>query len=188
MTPEHHPDRDLLARAKADPAAAAQIYDAYADAVFGFLVKRCGHRQTAEDLLSQTFLKLLEALPRLEWRGYPLSAWLYRTASNALIDHWRKSGRELPADEGLEEGIRSPQDTSHEAELALERDKLLPLISSLSARDQQVLDLRFFAGLEPQEIADMLGTSANHASVMGYRALGRLRQAYLKTYGTTSSQ
>lgn len=185
FTPTQHADQALLQRAQEDPSAAEAIYDAYTDALFGYLMKRCGHRETAEDILSQTFLKFMEALPSLEWQGYPLSAWLYRTASNALIDHWRKAGRELPSDED-DDGPPAPQNPAKDAHLAMEREKLIELIGTLSERDQQVLDLRFFAGLEAHEIASELKIPSNNASVMIYRALGRLRNAYQTSYGTIS--
>ncbi|HVM90282.1 MAG TPA: sigma-70 family RNA polymerase sigma factor [Verrucomicrobiae bacterium] len=172
-------EQDLLARAKEHPAAVADIYDAYADKVYGFLLKRCGHKETAEDLTSRVFIKFIEALPGIEWQGVSLGAYLYRSASNALIDHWRSASVRM--DRELEENFDTPleaDDPSWHAELALERDKLLTAMKTLSPRDQQVLDLRYFAGLEPDEIGVLLGLSANHVSVLCYRALGRLRKHY----------
>ncbi len=172
-------ERELLARAKHKPTAVAEIYDRYADRIFGFLLKRCGHKETAEDLTSRVFIKFMEALPNIEWQGVTLGAYLYRSASNALIDHWRSASVRL--DRELDENFDSPlpdDDPAWHAELSLEKDKLLAAMKTLSPRDQQVLDLRYFAGLDPEEIGTLLGISANHASVLCYRALGRLRKHY----------
>lgn len=182
-------DEALLARAKADPRGVVEVYDRYADRLYAYFLRRCGHRELAEDLTSKVFVQFLKALPTLEWRGLPLEAWLFRTASNALIDHWRKQGQvfeQHPESDGDEpEQWDPPSDLpapDHEAELAIESEKLRELLRQLSPRDQEVLDLRFFAGLEPMEMADMLHVSPNHASVLVYRALGRLRALYQKTY------
>ncbi|MBU0540671.1 hypothetical protein KKC31_03335, partial [Patescibacteria group bacterium] len=48
-----------------------------------------------------------------------------------------------------------------------------------SPRDQQVLDLKFFGGFELAEIAAVMDIQVNHASVLVYRALRRLRKKYL---------
>jgi len=172
-------EQELLARAKEHPAAVAEIYDLYADKLYGFLLKRSGHKETAEDLTSRVFIKFMEALPGIEWQGVSIGAYLYRSASNALIDHWRSASVRM--DRELEENFDTPlegNDPSWHAELSLERGKLLEAMKTLSPRDQQVLDLRFFAGLEPEEIGAALGISPNHVSVLCYRALGRLRKHY----------
>ena len=172
-------EQELLARAKENPAAVAEIYDRYADKLYGFLLKRSGHKETAEDLTSRVFIKFMEALPGIEWQGVSIGAYLYRSASNALIDHWRSASVRM--DRELEENFDTPledHDPAWHAELSLERDKLLQAMKTLSPRDQQVLDLRFFAGLEPEEIGAALDISPNHVSVLCYRALGRLRKHY----------
>jgi len=180
-------DEALLARAKAHPDGVAEVYDAYADRLYGFLLKRSGHKETAEDLVSRTFMKFIEALPRIEWQGFSLGAWLFRTASNGLIDHWRSAAVRLDADlpagrHGVDpETWDVPANLPHPGEavdLSFDREKLAAAMKQMAPRDQQVLDLRYFAGLEPAEIAAVLDISANHAAVLVYRAIGRLRTKY----------
>ena len=177
-------DEALLARAKSGPNGIAEVYDAYADRLFGFLLKRCGHKETAEDLVSRTFMKFIEALPKIEWRGFSLGAWLYRAASNALIDHWRSASVRLDIDVDPE-SWDLPSQAAHPAvaiDNKMEREKMIGVIKTLSPRDQQVLDLRFFGGCETQEIAAIIGVSPNHAAVLLYRALGHLRIKYSQSY------
>ncbi len=187
-------DEELLERAKASPKGVVEVYDRYADRLYGYFVRRCGQRELAEDLTSQVFVRFLKALPTLEWRGLPLEAWLFRAASNLLIDHWRKQGHVFEVHAAIDdEGVRewdppsdgpSPQEVT---ELVLETDKLREVLKKLSPRDQEVLDMRFFAGLEPMEMAQLLSVSPNHASVFVYRALQRLRTLYHATYDTPST-
>jgi RNA polymerase sigma-70 factor, ECF subfamily len=170
-------DEQLLKRAQEDRANVALVYDRYADKVYGFFIKRCGHKETAEDLTSKTFLKFLEALPTLTWTGAPLSAWLFRVATNLLTDHWRLASTKR--DTALDEDDWDPpsnDDPSWTAEIKIEGDKLRDAMKALPSRDQEVLGMRFFAGLENQEIAQSLGVSDNHAAVLTYRAVGRLRK------------
>lgn len=176
-------EQALLARAKRNPQAIGEIYDLYADRLYGFILKRCGHRETAEDLVSKIFTRFIENLPNIEWQGVSIGAYLYRAASNALIDHWRSASVRLDTD--IDENWDPPSEQSApswHAELNLEREKILEIMKHLSPRDQQVIDLRFFAGLDPEEIAKQLDISPNHVSVLIYRAVGRLRTNYLAQY------
>ncbi len=187
-----HGDEELLRRAKAGPEGIAAVYDAYADRVYGFCLKRCGHRETAEDLVSKTFIKFCQHVALINWQGVSLGAWLFRVASNLMIDHWRsmavrmdESIDDIDDEDGPARELPSnlPAPDVH-AELALEKTKLVDAIKTLSPRDQEVLDLRFFGELEAAEIASILQISANHAAVLVYRATARLTRKYKKLYGT----
>lgn len=192
VVPEHSFDESLLARAKSGPEGVIEIYDRYADRLYRYFLRRCGERELAEDLTSQVFVRLLKALPSLEWRGLPLEAWLFRTASNALIDHWRKKGAHFEVhpedqddDTAWDPPAPGPSPAEH-TELVLASERVTQVLKQLSPRDQEVLDLRYFAELEPMEMGQLLGVSANHASVLVYRALARLRALYAKTYASST--
>lgn len=170
-------DYELFCRLNKDPSVVGEVYDLYADRLYGFLLKRCSHKETAEDLVSHTFMKLMESLPNLEWKNAPLSAWLYQVASNALTDHFRKASTRKDTQLDTEEwDPPSVDDPGWNAEIKIEGEKLRGVIKELSDRDQEVLDLKFFAELETSEIAAQLSVSPNHAAVLVYRAVGRLRQ------------
>ncbi len=182
-------DRLLLEKAKERPEAVADVYDAYADKVYGFLLKRCGQKETAEDFTSRVFLKFLEQVPKLEWKGVSLGAWLFQVATNLLTDHWRSAA--VQKNEPMDEDWDAPslsQDPSWFAELSLESEKLLVCLKQLSVKDQEMLDLRFFAQQEIPDIALALGVSENLVSVRIYRALGRLRGLYLKMYASIAAK
>ncbi len=179
MTRTVEQERDLFFRFKKDASSIGEIYDLFADAVYGYVLKRCGQKELAEDLVSQAFLKLLESRASLEWREVSVRAWLFSVASNALIDHTRKSSTKKEMEWDVDWDPPSQDDPAWNAQLICEGEKLKSILATLSPRDQYVIDLRFFAGLEPQEIGTLLNVSANHASVLVYRAVGRLRQAAL---------
>lgn len=183
-------DETLLMHAKTGPEGIGMVYDRYADVLYGFFIQRCGQKELAEDFVSKVFIKFIEQVPRLEWRGVSLKAWLFRVASHLLIDHWRSASTRLDQYPDEEEGWDPPSPTDDPAwytEHVLEREQLLQVMKQLSQRDQEVLDLHFFGQLEPREMAETLQVTPNHASVLIYRALGRLRSVYLTTYGRSSS-
>lgn len=185
---DHGSEEALLRQAQAGPEGIGLVYDTYVDRIYGFCLKRCGHRETAEDLTSKVFMKFIENVSRINWQGVALSAWLFRVASNLMIDHWRAQSIRMDApiddeEEPIDLPSKGPLPDAF-AELSLEKDKLLTALKQLSPRDQEVLDLRFFGELEALEIADVLKISANHASVLVYRGQQRLRQKYISLYGS----
>ncbi len=175
-------DRLLIERLATDPTVIGEIYDLYANTVYAFCLKRCGHKETAEDIVSQTFMKLLESANTIEFQGQRITAWLYRVALNAIIDLSRKSStkKEHVSDNLETWDPPSDDDPAWNTELVIEGEALRNAMATLSDRDQRVLSLRFYGGFEPDEIAKELDISANHASVLVYRAVGRLRQSLLE--------
>src|SRR5215510_1009257 len=73
-----------------DEEALAQIYDAYAKLIYRYHYSRVGNPADAEDLTSQTFMAVLEALPRYRHRGR-FTAWMFQIARNKAMDHFRRN-------------------------------------------------------------------------------------------------
>src|SRR3712207_9409553 len=93
-------ERRLVERAQAgDREALEQLYLLHFDRVYSYLQMSVGNRHDAEDLTTQTFLKMLEAIGRFRWQSAPFSAWLFRIAHNLAMDHFRQSKRWQPEEE-----------------------------------------------------------------------------------------
>ncbi len=165
-------EQELAERAKTDDEAFVVLYEFYLPKIYGFVLRRCGHVQTAEDIVSTVFLKCVNALPKYRADQGAFGAWLYRIATNALIDHYRSAGRstveQLETAEELADAAASPSDLT---ETALESRRLRKILALLPPRDQEILNLKYFAGLSNQEIAETLGQTANNVGVLIHRAL-----------------
>ncbi|MDF1496459.1 MAG: sigma-70 family RNA polymerase sigma factor [Patescibacteria group bacterium] len=178
-------EHELFLRFKADPEVISEIYDRHAKPLYSFLLKRSGHKETAEDLVAHTFMKLVESHSKLEWKGVPIGAWLYRVAVNALADHWRsakvrKESATLDDDDDYFDPP-SNDDPAWNTEMTIERERLMKVMKHLSGRDQEVLTLRFYGGYKTEDVATELGISNNHAAVLIYRALGRMRKNLIES-------
>lgn len=84
MTPQE--EQRHIEGAKSDPAAFGPLYEAYFNAVFGFIFKRVRGRDLTGELTSIVFLKALHALPRYEVTGAPFPAWLI-LSHNKHLNH-----------------------------------------------------------------------------------------------------
>src|SRR3989442_10635385 len=92
--------RELVGRAQeGDRDALEELYLLHFDRIYSYLHVTVGNRHDAEDLTTQTFLKMLESIGRFRWGAAPFSAWLFRIAHNLAMDHFRASRRWQPEEE-----------------------------------------------------------------------------------------
>ncbi|MCU0520062.1 MAG: sigma-70 family RNA polymerase sigma factor [Anaerolineae bacterium] len=170
-------DRDLLDRARDfDPAALAEIYDAYAQRIYAYLYRRVGSAQIAEDLTGDVFLRMLEAIrARKAWQ-LSFKAWLYRIAHNVVVDWYRRGGARIhqDMDDGVVEAAARTQDSDNTE--AWSREELRIAIRDLTEVQQQVLLLRFGEGLKVREIAEVLDKSVGAIEALQHRALSALKE------------
>src|SRR6478735_996776 len=84
----------LVARAqKGEREALEELYLIHFDRIYGYLHVTVGNRHDAEDITTQTFLKMIESIGKFRWQSAPFSAWLLRIAHNLAIDHFRAGRR-----------------------------------------------------------------------------------------------
>jgi RNA polymerase sigma-70 factor (ECF subfamily) len=168
----------LVARLKAgDPAAFEAIYEAYRRRLFGFLVRLSRRRDVAEDLLEETWLRLVSRAHTVT-DDARLAPWLFTVARN-LYFSWRRSRAvdaartsELdPAWPAPERGD-SPFEAAARAEL--ER-KVEAALTHLPLRDREVLLLVGVSGLTPSEAAGVCGLPAVTLRARLHRARERLK-------------
>jgi RNA polymerase sigma-70 factor, ECF subfamily len=172
-------ERTLVARAREDGGAFAELYDFYLPRVYGFVYRRVQDRCVAEDLTSMTFQRALENVRRSDFRNESFGGWLYRVASNVVVDHVRRDRRHVPI--GDLDLFEEPRDPALDAlAAALDRDQLRRALQGLSNSHQEVLVLRFYDDLDLTEICAVLGCSREALAVRLHRALRALRLAIAK--------
>jgi RNA polymerase sigma-70 factor (ECF subfamily) len=173
--------RTLVDAAKeGDRDALEELYLIHFDRIYGYLHVTVGNRQDAEDLTTQTFLKMLESIRRFRWGSAPFSAWLFRIAHNLAMDHFRVARRWQP-----EEEVPEPEpDESTSAEAgaleAIGTKSMLELIDDLSMEQQQVLTLKFVFGFSNREAATVLGKTEGAVKSLQHRALVTLHDKLAK--------
>jgi len=171
-------ERALVARAREDAAAFAELYDFYMPRVYGFVYRRVRDRAAAEDLTSVTFQRALENVRRADFRNESFGGWLYRVASNAVVDQVRRDRRTVPMDDVDAEG---PSDLALDTlAAALDRDQLRRALKRLPDNHREVIVLRFYDDLDTGEMCAVLGCSRETLAVRLHRALRALRSEVTK--------
>jgi RNA polymerase sigma-70 factor (ECF subfamily) len=169
--------RGLVDRAqRGDREALEELYLLHFDRIYSYLHMSVGNRHDAEDLTTQTFLRMLESIKRFRWQSAPFSAWLFRIAHNLAMDHFRASRRWQPEEEVPEP--RGEEEPSAEAQAfqSIGRQSMLELIEDLSEEQQQVLTLKFVFNFPNAEVATILGKTEGAVKSLQHRALVSLQK------------
>lgn len=162
----------LVTRAREDISAFGELYDLYVQPVFRYLYRRVGSLQDAEDLTSQTFIAAIESLGRYREQNH-FAAWLFGIAHHKLVDYYRRN-KSHPFAENMED-LSKEEDALGKIIVDEELSHLLVLIQSLRNDEQDLIYLRYLAGLSYVEIAELLGKNVEAVKKSIYRLLARLK-------------
>lgn len=176
-------EKEFVLRAQKDPQAFGVLYEQNYALIFGYVLRRIGDLQAAEDITSNTFFKALDKIGSFRWQNIPFSAWLYRIAGNEISNYFRRNGRRtIPLD-----AIGEPKDPVDapaeliEAQEELKRHQdflqLQRVIQQLPLKYQEVITLRYFEGKKISEIAEILGKREGTVKSLLSRGLEKVRLA-----------
>lgn len=156
-----------------DAASFGRLYDVYFERLYRFIYYRTQHQQTAEDLVSQAFMKAWEKIQSFDATKARFATWLYQIARNLLIDHYRKT---VPI-QNIESAWDIGEDArlERDAETALLMKKIRPYLDQLTPQQRQVLIMRIWDDLPYAEIAQILKTSEAACKMAFSRAIDRLQ-------------
>ena len=156
-----------------------EIYKDESDAIFRFCLVRVSDREQALDITQETFLRLWQSL-QAEKEILHNKAFLFTVAHRLIIDWYRKkkslSLEKIMYKDGEVEYDVVDTKTTSGLDLEAEGRYLLGKISELQPTYQYPVYLRYVEGLSPPEIGEVLGLSANAASVRVNRGLLELRK------------
>jgi RNA polymerase sigma-70 factor (ECF subfamily) len=172
--PQGADERLLVQAAQSDPTKFEALYELHFERVYCFLARRVHDRATAEDLTSEVFHKALANLATYQWRGAPFAAWLFRIASNALADQYKRSSREQPSSDNAQNPEHADPSSS-ELETIDYHARLFRLVDNLPTVQRQVIRERFVEQRSIREIADQLNKTEGAIKQLQFRALQTLR-------------
>jgi RNA polymerase sigma-70 factor, ECF subfamily len=170
---EGDPDAVLVVAARAEAGRFVALYERYFGPVHRYVRMRVPERAASEDITSDVFLTALSKLGEFRGNG-SFAAWLFRIAQNAVRDELRR--RHTAEDESALALLVDPR-PGPEAQ-ALRNDRLRGLLVVLSREQQDLIALRYGAGLRCSEIAEVLGKTPAAVRVQLHRTLAELRRRY----------
>jgi len=167
-------ERRLVKRAKSgDADAFAILYDAYVDRIYRYIFFRVSDDVAAEDLTSQVFLKAWESLDRYRVSRSPYLALLYTIARNLVIDHYRTKKETVSIDTMVQVRANGP-DPDEEVQNRFDVQAIREALQFLTEEQQQVLSLRFIAGMSTEDVARLMNKREGAIRALQMRALQAL--------------
>ena len=151
-------------------------------AFLGFLEKRVGRRDVAEDILQDAFARGLDKLPDFV-SDESAVAWFYRVLRNALVDHFRRGGASERAASALARELEQQVEPDLDTRNAICRC-VARLSATLKPEYAEALRRVEVDGLTVQQFAAEAGITANNAGVRLFRAREALRKRVARSCGT----
>lgn len=176
-------EQELAEKAKTDDTAFEILYAHYFPKIYGYVYKRVGNQETAEDIVSEVFMKVFAHKEKYVFKNCSFGAWVYRIATNAVIDFYRKKSNKKNVDletvietHGVETTLNADVDRTYDAQI------VRTALESVSEKYRRVLYLRFFGEKTYEEVAEILDINVNNARVLTHRAIQSFNEAY-EQYG-----
>ena len=159
--------------------AFARLYDQFMPKVFRYINYRIVDMHMAEDLTSTVFEKALTKFKSYDSEKAGFSTWIFSIARNTLIDHYRthKADRNVPLENALPlsaETVSVEEVITREEECQI----LQKCVKELSAREQEIISLKFGGEMTNREIARMTGLSESNVGTTIFRTVRKLRDNF----------
>lgn len=155
-----------------------EAFDKYADPIFRHCFFRVHDRELARDLTQDAFMRTWDYL-RKGNEIENLKAFLYKTATNLIIDHARTRKERLSLDKMREDfDFEIPVEEAAKIDARIDVSFLYKHINRLDRIYREAVIMRFLEELDPGEIADILGESANTVSVRINRGVSKIKEFY----------
>ncbi|MBE7557219.1 MAG: sigma-70 family RNA polymerase sigma factor [Anaerolineales bacterium] len=163
--------------ARLDAEAFAELYRAHTYAVFNYCLFRVSDRVVAEDLTADTFERAWRARGRYRPDRSAFTTWVFSIARHAVTDWQRRRARrplsKLNPEQPSETLLLEAQFEESEQQTRLRR-----LVQTLAADEQELIALKFGAGMTNRHIAEVLGKSESAVGSAVYRIMQKLREQW----------
>lgn len=172
--PEPTDERALLERARQlDERALSEIHTRYYAEIYRYALYRTSRAEVAEDVASEVFMRLLDALHAGRAPQTTVRGWLFGVANNLVADYFRAAPRESAE---LDESLAAPSTPATEAEFNWQRAQVQTAMCQLTREQQHALTLRFAEGFSVEVTASVMGKTPNAVRVLQFRAVEALKR------------
>ncbi len=176
--------------APAYDAAFAEAYHTYYSRVFAYIYARTRDPELARDLTAEVFIRAYTKGHSLR-EAQAFAGWLFAIARNVTAAHYRTAKRQTGGMERLKDSLHTASAPDDPSDLTIRREQMETIMrhfSSLTEREQNLISLRFDAGLTTVEIAAATGLSPVTVRVSIFRALTKLRDRVRVEAGGTPAK
>lgn len=149
------------------------LYDRYIDKIYKFIFFRTLHREHAEDLTSQVFIRAMDKISTFKPDKGTFQAWLYQIARNIMIDEFRKQKPTDNIDE--HENLPSNENIENEVDKGINAQRLKKLLQQLPDESQELVTMRLWNELSYAEISSITGKTEGSLKMQFSRIIDKLQ-------------
>ncbi len=167
--------QEVLLHAKAGKdEALTLLYNHYFEKIYRFIFYRVGHKEVAEDLTEEVFVKSFRNIKNLEQTG-AFEGWLYQIARNQVIDYYRSKKTLVPLEE-VENTLEYETNIIDVVNLKTEQKLLVKVLKDLTPEQQMVIKLKFIEDLDNEAISHIMNKNEGAIRVIQHRAIAKLKE------------
>ena len=176
MTKDYY--SNLAHQATTDELAFEELYEYFFPRVYNFIYARLKNSADADDVTSITFMKMNENLERYDSSKAAFSTWLFRIATNSLIDFARRRDKseETEWEEFFDPAAPEYQEPEAQTLAQESNNELLKALGKLNDRERRIIELKFWGDLDTRSIAAVLSMTESNVRVILHRSLGKLKK------------
>lgn len=150
------------------------LYDKYIRRIYDFIYYKTTHKETAEDLTSQTFIKALGKITTYDSGKGSFSSWLYQIARNTVIDFYRTKKRTLNIEDIWD--LAEAKDVDRDIDTKMKLKTIEKYLAKLTSEQRDIIIMRVWQEMSYREIAEVLGKSEAACKIAFSRVINKLRQ------------
>lgn len=155
-------ENELIAKIQnGETESFGEIYELFTQKIYAFIFYKTFHRETAEDLTSQTFTRALEKIQSFDSQKGSFNSWIYAIARNSVVDFYRTKKDSKNIDDVFD--LASEVDVAAEISAKNEFAEIRDALQKISPRQREIILLRIWEGMKFREIAEIL--AKNEAAV-----------------------
>ncbi|WP_082063054.1 RNA polymerase sigma factor [Paenibacillus sp. IHBB 10380] len=165
---------------KADRTAAGELIAKYYKEIYAFVYKQLLHKETAMDLTQEIFTGVLQSIQSFNGEKASFCTWLYRIASNHIVDYYRsKTYKNTQLIDHMEDRD-FPEEVDFTLTLEYQQDveRIMVIVESFEAKAQQIFRLKLFADRTFAEIAEIITLPDSTVKANYYASIRRIKQKF----------
>lgn len=177
-------DRDIKLtkriKKKSDKDAANELVSKYYKEIYAYVYKQTIDKELSMDLTQEIFISVLKSIYRYDEKKASFRTWLYRIATNRLVDHYRsKSYKYNNMIVPIEEiDIYYKEDFEIRVQDKEDIERIIYIVNSLDVLSQQIFRLKLFADYTFLEISNVLNIPESTAKTRYYSIIRKIRKTF----------
>ncbi len=161
-----------IALQKGEAGSAEKIFDHFSGPIYAFFMARIRHKETAQDLTQEVFLKVIRSIDQFDKKSGHFTAWIWQIARNSAIDYFRLKKASYLADLP-DEGLNIKEDQMRSDVTAKTRE-IMNVVEKFSEEEQELFQLHFVTDMSYPELAKVTGKSQAALRVSVHRLRKKL--------------